>query len=387
MTDEVPGSLFDTLESLIELADKMNTSNEFEEMSQFEPEAPEEFESVLHICDKCSFQSEDIEDFIEHVLNEPHLLTCLQCSTRVARPLHLRKHYGSMHGSARTIQCDDCTYKADSRELLHIHKFVKHISNVYSCITCNQYYSHSNKFCEHLKTHPEPTKIKTGQKILKRNFLSEGHVEGNQFYCDRCPYLTDGERNLLNHISKYHKKDFKCDKCDFAARNSSNLRDHIQGNHEKITYYCDQCAYTTSFRRSLPRHIWKQHEKKFQCDQCSFSGSSPYDLKTHSSKVHNKNHCYKAIEEDKSAERYECEICFIVVKTAPNLSRHKQITHHTVPNLQCEFCDYKAKVKSTLKGHIDQIHKKRRYKCDECDYSHSRKYGISVHKGIKHKQN
>ena len=346
MTDDISGSLFDTLDSLNELADEMKKYSEFVENPQINPDAPEDHEIALHICDRCAFQSEDLEDFMDHVLYEPHFLTCIKCAAKLAKPWHLKKHYRNEHGSVQYIKCDDCKYKAESKELLHSHKFSVHISNVYTCISCNQYYSFSNKFSEHIKSHQDPTKVKTGQKILKRKIALEEKRKPEQSHCDQCTFVTNTEKNLSLHTMKYHDKSFKSDECEFSSKKSTDFKSHGDQMHNGIVHACDQCMYTTPLKRSLAQHIFKEHS----CE----------------------------------GERFACNICHIEVQTNTSLKRHKRIQHEMVPNIHCEYCDYKAKTKSRIKEHIDNVHMKIRHECGECDYNSYRQYRITVHKRMSH---
>ena len=53
--------------------------------------------------------------------------------------------------------------------------------------------------------------------------------------------------------------------------------------------------------------------------------------------------------------KYSCEYCDFKASLKSQLTRHKQSIHNGV-KYSCEFCDYKATIKSSLKRHVNSIH-------------------------------
>ena len=126
---------------------------------------------TLHLCDHCTFQTEDLEDFMDHVQNNiPHSLKCLQCTKIFFSDKELKKHCTNTHRNRMKlyVSCETCRYKALSKESLQQHKFATHVNSVYSCNTCGYYYQSSEGFLEHLVTHPNLEELETGQKIQKK---------------------------------------------------------------------------------------------------------------------------------------------------------------------------------------------------------------------------
>ena len=302
MSADVLSSLSETIDSLMEVAELLEKKSKLEESPKFSESVVEENESVLHICDRCAFQSEEIGDFIEHVLREDHLLTCLECPKKYSKLFKLRNHSIKHHKHVQYVCCDDCSFKAESKELLHVHKFSEHISNVFACVSCNQFYSKATTFCAHILTHAESGfNVRTSQKILKKKNTYSSEIKTPQkeqpiFQCDQCEFMTQYMRNLTQHKENKHG-------------------DKLQQN----MFHCDNCSFLTSNKRSLKHHVVHQHGKN-------------------------------------------------------------------LPDIQCEYCDYKAKRKSRIKEHEDNVHKKIRYYCDFCDYDAYRKYSVNVHKRMKHSQ-
>jgi len=212
---------------------------------------------TLHLCDNCSFQTDDLEEFIGHLKTSfPHYLTCLVCPEKFPRKVALRKHYQEMHGyvsAMKTIQCDVCKFRAPCKEIILQHKFEAHVVNVYSCITCDSSYNHSLEFLDHMRNHSDLLSLKTGQKIEKR--------EAQFLKCNECDYKTNVKFNLQRHKIKHHSEKYNCkmEGCQYKGTTNSDLLRHTVKIHrnekrrlvpvnpkdvspqETVAYICDAC--------------------------------------------------------------------------------------------------------------------------------------------------
>ena len=237
-------SLFETLESLEELSIALTAplATTLEE----EEEEEEEDSEVLHICDGCSYQTENVSNFVSHVEeNDPHHHhSCLACSRKYKIKSSLSRHISQAHRNIKFVTCESCDYKTYSVESLQEHKFSSHLSNVYSCLNCEDTFDSSALFVKHLKSHPSLRGIRTGQKIVKKS----GNPENPS------------------------RKEAKLVYVDFSAN--------------QLSFKCKNCEYRSNSKNSLQRHFMRNHNKTFQCKQCPFKGSYKTDLWKHTTKAH-----------------------------------------------------------------------------------------------------
>ena len=56
------------------------------------------------------------------------------------------------------------------------------------------------------------------------------------------------------------------------------------------------------------------------------------------------------------------------------------------PVFSCNYCDYKASVKSNVRMHERSIHEGIKYECDQCDYRATQTSNLKVHKNKRHSQ-
>ena len=110
MTDK-PETIFDTIESLKELADYIMEEDSESLSTRYENDDVEktddEVNDAFHICDQCSFQTDDLEYFTFHVLEEKHQYSCITCSLKVSNPSNIRKHSLRLHGMIKSLNCDN----------------------------------------------------------------------------------------------------------------------------------------------------------------------------------------------------------------------------------------------------------------------------------------
>ena len=282
-------SIFSALDSMIndftqtetDSAFSSQTDNNLDKKMLTEEDCDEDSKDTLHICDKCSFQTEDLERFIDHVSKRMvHELVCLICSRKFIQKSHLKKHYKKEHKKEKKINCNSCLFKAISQEELQTHKFKLHISNIYSCITCDLKCEKSEYFVKHLHSHKSLEGIRTAQKISKK--------ENND---------TLLEGGLL-----------KCKDCDYEAERNVNMK----------------------------RHKIKHHSDKFKCKECEYNGTHQKDLMRHHLKIHSKENkrlvpisksTMEKMTKRSRSVAYACDLCFTVLASEITLTQHKRIKH------------------------------------------------------------
>ncbi|XP_033209814.1 zinc finger protein 678-like [Belonocnema kinseyi] len=119
------------------------------------------------------------------------------------------------------------------------------------------------------------------------------------------------------------------------------------------TYKCKKCARNYKWKKTLIHH------QKFECYMgpqfsCKFCGQrfkENRSLKTHIDRVNHK------ISSNRSILKHKCDRCLRSYNWFYDLTRHKRFKHAAVmPQLSCNFCEYKSNRKATLSGHITKRH-------------------------------
>ena len=84
-------------------------------------------------------------------------------------------------------------------------------------------------------------------------------------------------------------------------------------------------------------------------------------------------------EEDfKIKKKYECDQCDKSYSRKMGLSLHIQSLHEGVKYC-CDQCDYQSSYKGALRRHIQSIHEGIKYACNQCDYQSRRQDSLTSH--------
>lgn len=168
-----------------------------------------------------------------------------------------------------------------------------------------------------------------------------------------CVYGTNTKKCLIRHLKRVHLNITKssCEFCNSRFFNDDGLKMHIMRNHTgEKPFKCDECDYTCRTKYDLSSHLYRKHNypikqkrKSHYCLQCSGTFLTLSELKYHIASIH----------KEKSFNCPECELSFFL---EPHLEAHIIETHRNVRPFPCPFCDYKAKRKYELKGHIRRRH-------------------------------
>ena len=93
---------------------------------------------------------------------------------------------------------------------------------------------------------------------------------------------------------------------------------HIESDHGNVTFSCDQCEYTSKWKRNLTTHIASNHgsvERPYPCDHCDFKATTSSGLKSHTSSVHD-------------GVRFNCDICEFITTRVTYLRSHMNSVHN-----------------------------------------------------------
>ena len=122
-------------------------------------------------------------------------------------------------------KCDQCEYKANSKEIIRHHKLSMHEGKINNeCGKCD------------------------------KRFATQAHLKRHQ------AFKHDGQR-------------MKCNLCEFKAKDKTTINQHRMSKHEGKMIKCDQCEKQFSFiggKDHLARHISINHDNvRFLCSRAT----------------------------------------------------------------------------------------------------------------------
>ena len=198
------------------------------------------------------------------------------------------------------------------------------------------------------------------------------------------PQISIKEEKIEDDFDSIHVKEENEESDDSEASSSDPLPPQKSSRRDKI-FTCDHCAYTTTWRGNLTKHVVSRHTSSddiqwLQCAHCPYKGKTKDYLKCHLLHVHNI-----------SVKWFNCPHCSFKAKLKGHLDRHIIVNHTESEKIQwfsCDHCDYKAKFKINLKQHVLSKHTASKdikwYECDFCEFKAKRKRNLKFHKLNKH---
>ncbi|XP_031421550.1 zinc finger protein 335 isoform X3 [Clupea harengus] len=240
------------------------------------------------------------------------------------------------------------------------------------------------------------------KRFLRKKYRK--YINRNRYYKSLKPLLRPhncwicGSRflsqdDLRFHIESHEGNDperFKCLQCNYRCKRWSSLKEHMF-NHEGIKpYKCDECDYTSVYKKDVIRHsaVHNKDKKKkpdlvpkmsqFPCPICHrvypMQKRLTQHMKTHSNeKPHVCDKCGKSFK-----KRYTFKMHLLTHIQSCGNSRYEKT------GFKCEFCDYTCDNKKLLLNHQLSHTSDKPFKCDYCKYSTTKEDFLVSHLAIKH---
>ena len=114
-------------------------------------------------------------------------------------------------------------------------------------------------------------------------------------------------------------------------------------------------------------HGLNQSGSPFNCLECGEKCKRLSSLELHLAKVHNREHLYHCVL---------CEYSSPCLKTVKN-----HVSTHKGP-FCCDICGAFLASKASLRNHLEGKHGSKKFECDLCSFSSSRKFGLTQHMSI-----
>ncbi|XP_052132761.1 protein hunchback, partial [Frankliniella occidentalis] len=194
-------------------------------------------------CQLCSFTADSRERLSEHVAAH---FKCTLCDFSAASTEGLRAHLQDAHDLQMPQQmspqpCEDGYSEQDQEEDLEGVATPRVNSQgkvkTFRCKQCDFVAVTKLDFWEHTKLHIKQEKM---------------------LCCPKCPFVTEYKHHLEYHLrNHFNSKPFKCDKCSYSCVNKSMLNSHLKSHSNVYQYRCADCTYATKYCHSLKLHLRK----------------------------------------------------------------------------------------------------------------------------------
>jgi len=175
--------------------------------------------------------------------------------------------------------------------------------------------------------------------------LSANNEVSSVFRCDQCSFSSSWRRSLTYHIQSRHGLGFPCTDCHYKATNPSNLTRHkkLKHRYENNGPLSLNCSALSAGNMKVQPVGVSYH---FPCVECGFTSNSLGGLKKHWTAKHS---TYSKLS-------IQCDECAYVGTSMLNLKRHKARKHDVVHQLACGECSFTTHNSLDMKEHIYATH-------------------------------
>ncbi|KAJ0066162.1 hypothetical protein NL108_001390 [Boleophthalmus pectinirostris] len=336
--------------------------------------------------------------------NKPASLTnefkyrCGVCCVRFRNPEELSEH-GCLASIERQYSCMDCDkhFLHSSHLKIHLSTHKQSSLSKYPCNHCNNSFSSSHDFLNHLRNHDET--LRYGQQgfvcpVCHQCFGSPAELvfhfpthPSETFECKICNTTFLTASKLKEHVC--HTKNSKCKKCDQNYMGSSHDCSQKQlegsyGDDDEIDVTgedlccCPFCPMQFSSKSHLLEHQNRQHpkEKSFTCEICARTYAKQKYLDKHIKKHHQKEPAQST-----SQIKFQCAQCHSEFNTAKELSLHLKLhaAEKEVGEFRCDMCYKSFSQLSLLRRHQESHVGQVVYECTECDKAFAFPHLLEAH--------
>ncbi|XP_074067318.1 zinc finger protein 335 isoform X2 [Macrotis lagotis] len=237
------------------------------------------------------------------------------------------------------------------------------------------------------------------------------------YLCRICGSRFLSHEDLRFHVNSHEAGDpqlFKCLQCSYRSRRWSSLKEHMFNHVGSKPYKCEECSYTSVYRKDVVRHsaVHNRDRKKrpepspklssFPCPVCSrvypMQKRLTQHMKTHSTeKPHMCDKCGKSFKKRYTFKmhllthiqaianrRFKCEFCEFVCEDKKLLLNH-QLSHVSDKPFKCNFCPYRTFREDFLLSHVAVKHTGAKpFACEFCHFTTRHKKNLRLHVRCRH---
>uniref|UniRef100_A0A3P8TSP6 Zinc finger protein 335 n=1 Tax=Amphiprion percula TaxID=161767 RepID=A0A3P8TSP6_AMPPE len=225
------------------------------------------------------------------------------------------------------------------------------------------------------------------KRFLRKKYKK--YINRNRYYKSLKPLLRPhncwicGSRFLTQedlrfHVDSHEGNDpelFKCLQCNYHCKRWSSLKEHMFNHEGTKPFKCDECDYTSVYRKDVIRHSAVHNkEKKRKTELCGKSFKKRYTFK-----MHLLTHIQSLGE-----NKFKCEFCDYTCDNKKLLLNH-QLSHTNDRPFRCDYCKYSTSKEEFLVSHLAIKHTgEKPFSCEMCHFMTKHRKNLRLHVQCRH---
>ena len=229
-----------------------------------------------------------------------------------------------------------------------------------------------------------------GCKSFEEKTEHSKHLEQNQEHFQHSIKETQALSRQKVGMLKCAKAD-----CGFRTNHKQSLRQHYEAIHlQLLKYACNLCDYKSYHHFHLKDHqnskIHKNQPMKILrigctlCDENLEHIKHSNDRRGHTAEP-NKGRNLHFKERKERSIKLECDECGIgSFNTNKERIKHYKSEHPGKHIFNCNYCKYGSNYLANVNNHVDSMHEKKEFKCENCPYKTAWKQSFHHHMRLEH---
>ena len=153
---------------------------------------------------------------------------------------------------------------------------------------------------------------------------------------------------MRKHIQCHEKKTYSCKICKFSTDILKIFHDHTRSIHPKVALICNECSFTAKSEAQLKNHIKRKHSDiLFKCKDCNFETGVESKLKWHQKNKHT-----SLVYNCQICENYQCKSMEAFRNHTVRTHKMKKETRGAVNKQTCTYCGKIPKTKTLYQIHL-----------------------------------
>ncbi|XP_066558306.1 zinc finger protein 335 isoform X2 [Amia ocellicauda] len=234
------------------------------------------------------------------------------------------------------------------------------------------------------------------KKYMTRKYYYKSHKPLLRPHnCRICGSRFLSQEDLRFHVESHEGNDperFKCLQCSYRCKRWSSLKEHMFNHVGTKPYKCDECDYTSVYKKDVIRHSTVHNkDKKKKTDLLSLGFSQIPKITQYPCPVCNRvypmqKRLTQHMKTHSTEKPHMCDKCGKSFKKRYTFKMHllTHIQSYGNSRFKCEFCEYTCDNKKLLLNHQLSHTSDKPFKCDYCKYSTTKEDFLVSHMAIKH---